>query len=175
MMNYKRNHKFIGLSFALALMSSLNCQAQLLPTPTQEAKPGVRWWWMGSAVDQENLKWNLGEYAKAGIGAVEITPLYGVQGNDKNDIPYLSPKWMDMLKFVEKENKQVGIETDMAHRNRLAFRWSLGTYQRSSMQGGIRRYHRGCEAETDGDRIQRATKRTCLRQTEGHQGIPYGR
>ena len=113
-MNYKRNHKFIGLSFAMALMSSLNCQAQLLPTPTQEAKPGVRWWWMGSAVDQENLKWNLGEYAKAGIGAVEITPLYGVQGNDKNDIPYLSPKWMDMLKFVEKENKQVGIETDMA-------------------------------------------------------------
>lgn len=73
-MNYKRNHKFIGLSFAMALMSSLNCQAQLLPTPTQEAKPGVRWWWMGSAVDQENLKWNLGEYAKAGIGAVEITP-----------------------------------------------------------------------------------------------------
>ena len=69
---------------------------------------------MGSAVDQENLKWNLDEYAKAGIGAVEITPLYGVQGNDKNDIPYLSPKWMDMLKFVEKENKQVGIETDMA-------------------------------------------------------------
>ena len=114
MMNNKRNHKFIGLSFAMALMSSLNCQAQLLPTPTQEAKPGVRWWWMGSAVDQENLKWNLGEYAKAGIGAVEITPLYGVQGNDKNAIPYLSPKWMDMLKFVEKENKQVGIETDMA-------------------------------------------------------------
>ena len=98
----------------MALMSSLNCQAQFLPTPTQEAKPGVRWWWMGSAVDKENLKWNLDEYAKAGIGAVEITPLYGVQGNDKNDIPYLSPKWMDMLKFVEKENKQVGIETDMA-------------------------------------------------------------
>ena len=113
-MNKKQKYKFIGLSFAMALMSSLNSQAQFLPTPTQEAKPGVRWWWMGSAVDKENLKWNLDEYAKAGIGAVEITPLYGVQGNDKNDIPYLSPKWMDMLKFVEKENKQVGIETDMA-------------------------------------------------------------
>ena len=113
-MNKKQKYKFIGLSFAMALMSSLNCQAQFLPTSTQEAKPGVRWWWMGSAVDKENLKWNLDEYAKAGIGAVEITPLYGVQGNDKNDIPYLSPKWMDMLKFVEKENKQVGIETDMA-------------------------------------------------------------
>ena len=106
--------KFIGFSFALALMSATSSYAQWLPTPTQEAKPGVRWWWMGSAVDQENLKWNLDEYAKAGIGAVEITPIYGVQGNDKNDIPYLSPKWMDMFQLVEKENQKVGIETDMA-------------------------------------------------------------
>ena len=112
--------QFVGFSLALALLSSLGSQAQShsgalsLPTPTQEAKPGVRWWWMGSAVDKENLKWNLDEYAKAGIGAVEITPLYGVQGNDKNDIPYLSPKWMEMLKFVEEENKKIGIETDMA-------------------------------------------------------------
>lgn len=113
-MNKLQKNSFIGLSFALALMSSINCQAQILPTPSQEAKPGVRWWWMGSAVDKENLKWSLDEYAKAGISAVEITPLYGVQGNDKNDIPYLSSKWMDMLHFVEKENKQVGIETDMA-------------------------------------------------------------
>ena len=41
-MNKKQKYKFIGLSFAMALMSSLNSQAQFLPTPTQEAKPGVR-------------------------------------------------------------------------------------------------------------------------------------
>ncbi len=113
-MNKKQRKQIMGFSLALAVFSSANCLAQLLPTPAQEAKPGVRWWWMGSAVDKENLKWSLDEYARAGIGAVEITPLYGVQGNEKNDIPYLSPKWMDMLQFVEKENKQVGIETDMA-------------------------------------------------------------
>lgn len=69
---------------------------------------------MGSAVDKENLGWNLDQYAKAGIGAVEITPLYGVQGNDKNDIPYLSPRWMEMLRFVEKKDTELGIETNMA-------------------------------------------------------------
>ena len=69
---------------------------------------------MGSAVDKENLGWNLDQYAKAGIGAVEITPLYGVQGNDKNDIPYLSPRWMEMLRFVEKKDTELGIETDIA-------------------------------------------------------------
>ena len=113
-MNKRTSVSLIGLSLALALLTPVNSRAQLLPVPTREAKPGVRWWWMGSAVDRKNLKWNLDEYAKAGIGAVEITPLYGVQGNDRNDIPYLSTKWMEMLRFVEQENERVDIETGMA-------------------------------------------------------------
>lgn len=86
----------------------------ILPSPTREAKPGLRWWWLGSAVDKENLSWCLGEYAKAGVGAVEITPIYGVQGNEAHDISYLSPKWMEMLRHVEAENKRLDIETGMA-------------------------------------------------------------
>ena len=106
--------RLIATCLTCALLTAVSAQAQFLPSPTQEAKPGIRWWWMGSAVDKENLGWNLDQYAKAGIGAVEITPLYGVQGNDKNDIPYLSPRWMEMLRFVEKKDKELGIETDMA-------------------------------------------------------------
>ena len=87
--------------------------AQSWPTPRPEAKAGTRWWWLGSAVDKENLQWNLSEYARAGIGAVEITPLYGVQGNDKNNIPFLSPEWMQALKTVEDIARPLGIEVDM--------------------------------------------------------------
>ena len=87
--------------------------AQSWPTPRPEAKAGTRWWWLGSAVDKENLQWNLSEYARAGIGAVEITPLYGVQGNDKNNIPFLSPEWMQALKMVEDIARPLGIEVDM--------------------------------------------------------------
>ena len=81
---------------------------------TREAKPGARWWWLGSAVDKENLQWNLKQYAEHGIGAVEITPIYGVQGNGKNNIPYLSDKWLDMLRFTQEQCKQNDIELDMA-------------------------------------------------------------
>ncbi len=88
--------------------------AQSWPTPTTEAKPGTRWWWLGSAVDKENLQWNLREYGKHGIGAVEITPLYGVQGNQANNIPYLSDRWMEMLRFTQEQCQQNGIELDMA-------------------------------------------------------------
>ena len=88
--------------------------AQQWPEVRPEAKAGARWWWLGSAVDQDNLQWNMQEYAKHGIGALEITPIYGVQGNQTNNIPYLSDKWMEMLREVQKNGQQMGIEVDMA-------------------------------------------------------------
>lgn len=81
---------------------------------TQESKPYTRWWWLGSAVDKEGLTYNLEEMAKAGIGGVEITPIYGVKGNDASEISYLSPRWMEMLRHTEAEGKRLGIQIDMA-------------------------------------------------------------
>ena len=101
------------LTIAIAMFSA-TMLAQSWPTPTTEAKPGTRWWWLGSAVDKENLGWSLRQYADHGIGAVEITPLYGVQGNEKNNIPYLSDKWLSMLRFTAEECSRNGIELDMA-------------------------------------------------------------
>lgn len=98
----------------VALATTADMHSQILPQPTREARPGLRWWWLGSAVDKQNLTWNLEQYAKAGAGAVEITPIYGVQGNDKNEISYLSPEWMDMLRYTETEDNRLDIETDMA-------------------------------------------------------------
>ena len=102
-----------GLLFVIFSLIFSPAGAQSWPTPRPEAKAGTRWWWLGSAVDKENLQWNLQQYADHGIGAVEITPLYGVQGNDKNNIPFLSPQWMQALKTVEDIAKPLGIEVDM--------------------------------------------------------------
>jgi 2-keto-3-deoxy-6-phosphogluconate aldolase len=77
-----------------------------------EAKPATRWWWMGSAVDKENLTRNIKSYAEAGMGTLEITPIYGVQGNDANEIPFLSPQWMEMLRHTQSE-AQNGMQIDM--------------------------------------------------------------
>ena len=102
---------FITIALTILCAPAL---AQTWPTPTTEAKAGVRWWWLGSAVDKENLKWNLHEYAKHGIGAVEITPIYGVQGNDANNIPYLSDQWLSMLRYTQEQCRYNDIELDMA-------------------------------------------------------------
>ena len=69
--------RFITFLLAMAVCSAW--AKSILPSPSREAKPGLRWWWLGSAVDKSNLTWCLSEYAKAGVGAVEITPIFGVQ------------------------------------------------------------------------------------------------
>ena len=80
---------------------------------TNEAKPGTRWWWQGSAVDSAGITYQLEAFATAGIGAVEITPIYGVKGNEANDIPFLSERWMQMLRWTEQEGARLGIQIDM--------------------------------------------------------------
>ncbi len=90
------------------------CPADLSVPVLQEAKPYTRWWWLGSAVDSVGLDNQLTEFARVGIGGVEITPIYGVQGNEAHDIAYLSPRWMRMLRYVEELGTALGIETNMA-------------------------------------------------------------
>ena len=78
------------------------------------ARAGTRWWWMGSAVDEENLRWNMEQYASKGIGTVEITPIYGVKGNEQHNVPFLSTRWMDLLRFCIEEGNRLGIQVDMS-------------------------------------------------------------
>ena len=94
---------FLCMSFVLSSVG------QSWPLVNNEAKPGARWWWLGSAVDRDNLGWNLKQYADHGIGSLEVTPIYGVQGNAKNNIPYLSDQWMAMLRYTEEKCRDYGI------------------------------------------------------------------
>ena len=79
----------------------------------KEHRPYVRWWWLGSAVDEEGLTYNLEQFADKGFGGVEITPIYGVQDNEENDVEYLSERWMELLKHTLKEGERLGLGIDM--------------------------------------------------------------
>jgi hypothetical protein len=110
----KNTCKSIVSAFLLfASVISLSAQTTSWPAVKAEAKPWARWWWLGSAVDKANLTYNMSEYAAKGMGGLEITPIYGVQGNDANNISYLSPKWMEMLSHTENEAARLGMKIDM--------------------------------------------------------------
>src|SRR5918993_6043469 len=83
------------------------------PAVTQQTKPWTRWWWEGSAVNKKDLTWNLEQYKAAGLGGVELTPIYGVQGQEKKFINFLSPGWMNVFDYTLSEAKRLGLGVDL--------------------------------------------------------------
>ena len=105
------------LFFAICiLLSACNGSAAdtSWPEVKLETKPGMRWWWLGSAVDSAGLTVEMERLHHAGVGAVEITPIYGITGAEHRHIDYLSPRWMNMYKHVHAEGKRLGILIDIA-------------------------------------------------------------
>ena len=83
------------------------------PTATSEMRPWTRWWWLGSAVDSENLTRLLETYHSAGIGGVEITCLYGVRGAESRELPYLSQRWVNAVRHTLREAKRLDVGVDL--------------------------------------------------------------
>jgi hypothetical protein len=106
------------LSVMLAGLLSSCARDNDLPTGwpeiTRETKPWTRWWWHGSALTREGITSEMEAYQKAGIGGLEITPIYGVYGEEEAFIPYLSPQWMDLLLHTLREADRLDLGIDMA-------------------------------------------------------------
>ncbi len=92
------------------------------PEMTMEAKPWTRWWIQGSAVTKEDITATLEAYQAAGLGGVEVTPIYGVRGIEDQFIEYLSPRWVEMLEHILKEAERLGMGVDLAN----ASGWPFG-------------------------------------------------
>jgi hypothetical protein len=108
-----RNFSFIILILTLFIACGHSSSELEWPRINQQTKPWTRWWWMGNAVNKEELSAAMEEYKKAGLGGVEITPIYGVVGYEDKFINYLSQAWVDMLIHIFKEGKRLDLGVDM--------------------------------------------------------------
>jgi hypothetical protein len=84
------------------------------PAITATTRPWTRWWWQGSEVDSAGLTAALRSYRAVGLGGVELTPIYGVRGEEQQFIPYLSSRWVGMLEHTLAQAKRLGLGVDMA-------------------------------------------------------------
>lgn len=119
-------HLFLLAFLTVASACSTRIFDEAAPVRPQErnssAKPWTRWWWMGSAVDKPNIKSSLINFQAAGIGGVEITPIYGVVGEEANFIDFLTPEWVDMLNYTVRIADSLGMQVDMV----LGTGWPYG-------------------------------------------------
>ncbi|HRI80253.1 MAG TPA: glycosyl hydrolase [Cyclobacteriaceae bacterium] len=112
---------WIRLIFFLCFTAFQSCQSQIQsnekpgwPEIARETKPWARWWWHGNAQTKEGITAEMEAYQKAGLGGLEITPIYGVVGTEDKFVDYLSPQWMELLIHTLKEAERLNMGIDMA-------------------------------------------------------------
>ncbi len=84
------------------------------PEADSDARIWTRWWWHGSAVDEAGITSELEALRDAGFGGVELTPIFGVIGEEEDFVEYLSPRWVVLLEHTLSEVARLGMQADMA-------------------------------------------------------------
>lgn len=94
--------------------------------PPANARPMMRWWWFGPAVTKPELQKELETMRGAGIGGVEIQPVYPLMLDDEakgiTNLQYLSPEFLDDVNFANKTARSLGLRVDIT----LGSGWPYG-------------------------------------------------
>jgi len=85
--------------------------------PPDSAKIMMRWWWFGAAVERPELERELRTMKAAGIGGVEIQPVYPLALDDPRsgikNLPYLSPDFLGAVHFAAATAREMGMRVDI--------------------------------------------------------------
>ena len=111
-----------ALSISYSIVNAQEKNLLIWPKVTTENKPCVYWWWMGSAVNKEDLKTLLEEYNQAGLGGTRVIPIYGAKGYEDEYIDFLTPEWMEMLAYTAKVSAQLKMKVELA----ASTGWNMG-------------------------------------------------
>ncbi len=85
--------------------------------PPDDARIMMRWWWFGPAVTKAGIERELRLMKEAGIGGVEIQPVYPLALDDESkglkNLRYLSPEFLDALQFANSKARELGLRVDL--------------------------------------------------------------
>ncbi len=94
--------------------------------PPDDARIMMRWWWFGAAVTKPELERELRVMRSAGIGGVEIQPVYPLELDDPQkgfrNLPYASDPFLDAVRFASEKAADLGLRVDVT----LGSGWPYG-------------------------------------------------
>lgn len=120
----------VTLALLFAGAQSVGLRAQTLyegfVSPPPDARPIMRWWWFGPSVEKPELEKELETMRGAGIGGVEIQPVYPLKLDDPSkgfrNFPYLSSEFLDDVRFANSTARSLGLRVDIT----LGSGWPYG-------------------------------------------------
>ncbi|MGB9031714.1 MAG: glycosyl hydrolase, partial [Acidobacteriaceae bacterium] len=94
--------------------------------PPADARPMMRWWWFGPAVEPDELARELQTMKAGGIGGVEIQPVYPLALDDPQtgfrNMKFLSPKYLKTVSFAAAAGHDLGMRVSIT----LGSGWPYG-------------------------------------------------
>ncbi|MEO5824013.1 MAG: glycosyl hydrolase [Vicinamibacteraceae bacterium] len=94
--------------------------------PSADARPMMRWWWFGPAVTPASLDRELQAMADAGLGGVEVQPVYPLVPDDRGrglvNHPFLSAPFLDAVRHSASTATRLGLRFDLT----LGSGWPYG-------------------------------------------------
>lgn len=94
--------------------------------PPGDARPMMRWWWFGPAVEPDELERELQTMKAGGIGGVEIQPVYPLALDDPQtgllNMKFLSPEFLKMVDFAAETGRNLGMRVSIT----LGSGWPYG-------------------------------------------------
>lgn len=100
--------------------------AKMLADPPAEARIMMRWWWFGPAVTRQELARELEAMKAAGIGGVEIQPVYPLTLDDPENgvrnLRFVSKEFLEALEFASRKGRELGLRVDVT----LGSGWPFG-------------------------------------------------
>src|SRR5579871_900369 len=106
--------------------SDLESLRKVFLNPPESARPLTRWWWFGGAITPQEITRELTLMRNAGLGGVELQPVYPVEVDDPErgirNTPFFTPQWFDLLRHVARETARLGLQFDLT----LGSGWPFG-------------------------------------------------
>ncbi|MBV9182219.1 MAG: glycoside hydrolase, partial [Acidobacteria bacterium] len=111
---------------ALAQVDELEHLRYGFEHPPPECRIMMRWWWFGPAVSKPELERELRAMKDAGIGGVELQPVYPLVLEDPerglHNADYLSDEFLEDLRFAAETAHDLGLRFDIT----LGSGWPFG-------------------------------------------------
>ncbi|HLH03619.1 MAG TPA: glycosyl hydrolase [Bryobacteraceae bacterium] len=117
---------FLPLLAFFAAAPSIADVRHAFQNPPDDARILMRWWWFGGAVEPGELERELRVMKDAGIGGVEIQPVYPLELDDPargvKNLEYLSPAFLRNIAFAASKAHELGLRVDIT----LGSGWPYG-------------------------------------------------